>query len=43
MPLLVVDGNAASRTWTLTRDAEQRIRAEAPPSWDVYFVQAQTS
>lgn len=43
MPLLVVDGNAASRTWTLTRDAEQRIRDEAPPGWDLYFVRAPTS
>ena len=43
MPLLVVDGNAVSRTWTLTRDAEQRLRDEAPPGWDIYFVQAQTS
>lgn len=43
MPLLVVDGNAASRTWTLTRDAEQRIRNEAPAGWDIYFVQALTS
>jgi len=43
MPLLVVDGNAASRTWTLTRDAEQRIQREAPADWDIYFVQAQTS
>ena len=43
MPLVVVDGNAASRTWTLTRDAEERIRREAPPGWDIYFVQAQTS
>src|SRR5256714_13364935 len=43
MPLLVIDGNAVSRTWTLTREAEQRIRAEAPPNWDVYFVRAQTS
>jgi phosphoglycerate dehydrogenase-like enzyme len=43
MPLLVVDGNAASRTWTLTQDAEQRIRTETPPDWKVYFVRAQTS
>jgi phosphoglycerate dehydrogenase-like enzyme len=43
MPLLVVDGNAVSRTWTLTADAEERIRAEAPAGWDVYFVRAQTS
>src|SRR5690242_11011655 len=43
MPLLVVDGNAVSRTWTLTKDAERRVRDEAPPDWDVYFVRAQTS
>lgn len=43
MPLLVVDGNAASRTWTLTRDAEQRVRDETLPGWEVYFVRAQTS
>lgn len=43
MPLLVVDGNAASRTWTLTNDAEQRIRREAPSGWDLYFVRAETS
>jgi phosphoglycerate dehydrogenase-like enzyme len=43
MPLLVVDGNAASRTWTLTREAERRVREEALPGWDVYFVRAQTS
>lgn len=43
MPLLVVDGNAASRTWTLTTEAEQRVRHEALPGWEVYFVRAQTS
>ena len=43
MPLLVVDGNAVSRTWTLTNEAEKRVRDEAPPGWDVYFVRAQTS
>jgi phosphoglycerate dehydrogenase-like enzyme len=43
MPLLVVDGNATSRTWTLTADAERRIRAEAPPGWEIYFVRAETS
>ena len=43
MPLAVIDGNAVSRTWTLTRDAEQRVRDDAPPGWDVYFVRAQTS
>jgi phosphoglycerate dehydrogenase-like enzyme len=43
MPLLVVDGNAASRTWTLTPDAEKRVRDQALPGWDVYFVRALTS
>jgi phosphoglycerate dehydrogenase-like enzyme len=43
MPLLVVDGNAVSRTWTMTKEAERRVHSEAPPGWDVYFVQAQTS
>src|SRR5689334_14836892 len=43
MPLLVVDGNAASRTWTLTPAAEKRVRDEALPGWDVYFVRALTS
>ncbi|HKN67495.1 MAG TPA: D-2-hydroxyacid dehydrogenase [Gemmatimonadaceae bacterium] len=43
MPLLVVDGNAASRTWTLTSDAEARIRREAPDGWEIHFVRAQTS
>jgi phosphoglycerate dehydrogenase-like enzyme len=43
MPRLVVDGNAASRTWTLTREAEERIRGSTPAGWDVYFVRAQTS
>ena len=43
MPLLVVDGNAVSRTWTMTKEAEDRVLDGAPPGWDVYFVQAQTS
>ena len=43
VPLLVVDGNAVSRTWTLTPEAEQRIRDESPRGWEVYFVRAQTS
>ena len=43
MPLLVVDGNAVSRTWTMTQDAERRIRDGAQPGWDVYVVRAQTS
>ncbi|HEY7233576.1 MAG TPA: D-2-hydroxyacid dehydrogenase [Gemmatimonadaceae bacterium] len=43
MPLLVIDGNAVSRTWTLTKEAEQRLRDEAPKGWEIYFVRAQTS
>lgn len=43
MPLLVVDGNAASRTWTLTPAAERRIRDEAPVGWELYFVRSETS
>jgi phosphoglycerate dehydrogenase-like enzyme len=27
----------------MTKEAERRVRDEAPPGWDVYFVQAQTS
>jgi len=43
LPLLVVDGNAVSRTWTLTPEAERRIRKEALEGWDVYFVRSPTS
>jgi phosphoglycerate dehydrogenase-like enzyme len=43
MRRLVVDGNAVSRTWTLTRDAEQRLLDEKPDDWDIYVVRAQTS
>ena len=43
MPLLVVDANAKSQTWTLTPDAEARLRAAGPPGWDVYVVRAPTS
>ncbi|HKW10706.1 MAG TPA: D-2-hydroxyacid dehydrogenase [Gemmatimonadaceae bacterium] len=43
MPLLVIDGNAVSRTWTLTKEAEQRLRDEAPKGWELHFVRAQTS
>ena len=43
MSLLVVDGNATSRTWSLTPEAEQRIRNAAPAGWEVYVVAAQTS
>jgi phosphoglycerate dehydrogenase-like enzyme len=41
--LLVVDGNAKSRTWALDRYAEDRIRAATPEGWSVYFVKALTS
>jgi phosphoglycerate dehydrogenase-like enzyme len=40
---LLVDGNATSRTWSFTRDAEERLRRETPPGWDVYVVTAPTS
>ena len=43
MPLLVVDGNAVSRTWTLTEHAAQRVRTEKPRGWEVQFIRAQTS
>jgi phosphoglycerate dehydrogenase-like enzyme len=41
--LLVVDGNAKSRTWTLKPDDERRIRDATPEGWRVYFVKALTS
>lgn len=43
MPILVVDGNAASRTWSLTPDAEQRLLAAAPPDWEVRVMRSATS
>lgn len=43
MPSLVVDGNAASRTWSLTPEAEARIRAAAPADWDVRVMRSATS
>ena len=41
--LLVVDGNAKSRTWALGPDDERRIRDATPEGWRVYFVKALTS
>jgi phosphoglycerate dehydrogenase-like enzyme len=40
---LVVDVNAQSRNWAMSPEGEARIRAEAPPGWSIYVVQAQTS
>lgn len=43
MPILVVDGNAASRTWSLTPDAEARLLAAAPTDWEVRVMRSATS
>jgi phosphoglycerate dehydrogenase-like enzyme len=40
---LVVDLAATSRNWALTPDGEARIRAEAPPGWEVEVVRTPTS
>ena len=40
---LVVDANAISRTWALTAEAAETLRAAAPPDWRVCFVSAPTS
>lgn len=40
---LVVDVNAQSKNWAMTPEGEARLRAEAPPGWNIYVVQAQTS
>lgn len=40
---LVLDGNAASRTWTLTPEAERRICAAAPADWEVRVMRSATS
>lgn len=39
----MVDLAATSRNWALTPDGEARLRAEAPPAWDVALVRAPTS
>jgi phosphoglycerate dehydrogenase-like enzyme len=41
--LLVVDGNASSRTWAITPAAEQRLIEAKSPGWEIYFVRALTS
>lgn len=43
MPILVIDGNAASRTWSLTTDAEARLRVAAPADWEVRVMRSATS
>jgi phosphoglycerate dehydrogenase-like enzyme len=40
---LVVDLAAISRNWALTPEGEARLRAEAPPGWEIEFVRAPTS
>ena len=40
---LVVDLAATSKNWALTPAGEARIRAEAPPEWEVAVVRAPTS
>jgi phosphoglycerate dehydrogenase-like enzyme len=40
---LVVDLAATSKNWALTSVGEERIRAEAPPGWEVAVVRAPTS
>ena len=41
--VLVLDGNAASRTWALTAEAERAVLAAAPPGWDVRVMRSATS
>lgn len=41
--ILVLDGNAASRTWALTPDAERRVRDATPPGWEVRVMRSATS
>jgi phosphoglycerate dehydrogenase-like enzyme len=41
--LLVVDGNASSRTWAITPAAERRLLEARPPGWEIYVVSALTS
>jgi phosphoglycerate dehydrogenase-like enzyme len=40
---LVVDLAATSRNWALTPEGEARLRAEAPPGWEIEVVRAPTS
>ena len=41
--VLVVDGNARSRTWAIGSEDERRIREAAPRGWRLHFVKALTS
>lgn len=41
--IIVIDGNAASRTWRLSGEAEQRIRDAAPEGWEVRVMRTATS
>lgn len=41
--ILVLDGNAASRTWAVTPQAEEAVRAAAPPGWEVRVMRSATS
>lgn len=41
--LLVADLASTSRNWAITPDAQRRLRAEAPPGWDVAVVSSATS
>lgn len=41
--ILVLDANAASRTWTLTPEAERRIVDATPPGWEVRVMRSATS
>lgn len=43
MRLLILDGNAASRTWAVTPDAERRIRDATPEGWEVRVMRSATS
>jgi phosphoglycerate dehydrogenase-like enzyme len=40
--LLVVDARARAPSWTLTADAETRLREATPPDWRVHVVSAET-
>ena len=40
---LVLDGNAASRTWSLTPEAESRVHRAAPEGWEVRVMRSATS
>ena len=41
--ILVLDGNAASRTWSLSAPAEARLRALTPAGWEIRVMRSATS